>query len=104
MPRTSHPPFRAWRSEPTQGSLRNGAPVRQPLYRDMVPLNRTLRWSRLLQHGETTQYIRVGPRDHFVNPSWHTARIKSAPGCVLFKPSDRPLHLAPGIHQAERLS
>lgn len=43
------------------------------------------------------------PRDHFVVPSWHTARLKSAPGCVLFSYSDRPVHLALGIHKEERL-
>ena len=45
-----------------------------------------------------------GPRDHFVIPSWHTARFESAPGCVLFSFSDRPVHQALGIHQEERLS
>ncbi|MES2975549.1 MAG: gentisate 1,2-dioxygenase [Pseudomonadota bacterium] len=44
-----------------------------------------------------------GPRDHFVVPSWHTARLKSAPGCVLFSYSDRPVHQALGIHKEERL-
>jgi len=44
------------------------------------------------------------PRDHFVVPSWHTARLESAAGCVLFSYSDRPVHQALGIHQEERLS
>ena len=44
------------------------------------------------------------PRDHFVIPSWHTARFVSEPGCVLFSYSDRPVHQALGIHQEERLS
>ncbi len=42
-------------------------------------------------------------RDHFVLPSWHTLRLHSAPGCVLFSYSDRPVHLALGIHREERL-
>jgi len=45
-----------------------------------------------------------GPRDHFVVPSWHTARFESAAGCVLFSYSDRPVHQALGIHKEERLS
>jgi gentisate 1,2-dioxygenase len=45
-----------------------------------------------------------GARDHFVIPSWHTARFESEPGCVLFSFSDRPVHQALAIHQEERLS
>jgi gentisate 1,2-dioxygenase len=45
-----------------------------------------------------------GPRDHFVVPSWHTARLASTRGCVLFSFSDRPVHEALGIHHEERLS
>jgi gentisate 1,2-dioxygenase len=45
-----------------------------------------------------------GPRDHFVVPSWHTARLASEGGCVLFSFSDRPVHQALGIHHEERLS
>ena len=45
-----------------------------------------------------------GPRDHFVVPSWHTARLSSRGGCVLFSFSDRPVHEALGIHHEERLS
>ena len=44
------------------------------------------------------------PRDHFVIPSWHTAQLSSAHGCVLFSFSDRPVHQALGIHKEERLS
>jgi gentisate 1,2-dioxygenase len=44
------------------------------------------------------------PRDHFVVPSWHTARFETRPGCVLFSYSDRPVHQALGIHREERLS
>jgi gentisate 1,2-dioxygenase len=43
-------------------------------------------------------------RDHFVVPSWHTARFVSEPGCVLFSFSDRPVHHALAIHKEERLS
>ena len=52
---------------------------------------------------QETRYA-FGPRDHFVVPSWHTARLSSAKGCVLFSFSDRPLHQALGIHHEERLS
>lgn len=45
-----------------------------------------------------------GPRDHFVIPSWHTARLSSAAGCVLFSYSDRPVHQALALHKEERLS
>jgi gentisate 1,2-dioxygenase len=44
------------------------------------------------------------PRDHFVVPSWHTLRLSSAEGCVLFSYSDRPVQQALGIHQEERWS
>ncbi len=44
------------------------------------------------------------PRDHFVVPSWHTARLSSQAGCVLFSFSDRPVHQALGLHHEERLS
>ena len=53
--------------------------------------------------GQETRYA-FGPRDHFVVPSWHTARLSSAQGCVLFSFSDRPVHQALGIHLEERLS
>ena len=43
------------------------------------------------------------PRDHFVVPSWHTLRLASEPGCVLFSFSDRPVHQALGLHREERL-
>ena len=44
------------------------------------------------------------PRDHFVVPSWHTARLSSERGCVLFSYSDRPVQEALGIHHEERQS
>jgi gentisate 1,2-dioxygenase len=44
----------------------------------------------------------VTPRDHFVVPSWHTARLSSERGCVLFSFSDRPVQQALGIHHEER--
>jgi len=53
---------------------------------------------------ENVQRFEFGPRDHFVVPSWHTARFQSEPGCVLFSYSDRPVHQALGIHKEERLS
>jgi gentisate 1,2-dioxygenase len=43
------------------------------------------------------------PRDHFVVPSWHTLRLVSQDGCMLFSYSDRPVHQALGIHKEERL-
>jgi gentisate 1,2-dioxygenase len=52
-------------------------------------------------HGSRT--FEFGPRDHFVIPSWHTARLYSAQGCVLFSFSDRPIQQALGIHREERL-
>jgi gentisate 1,2-dioxygenase len=53
--------------------------------------------------GQTVAFD-FGPRDHFVVPSWHTARFASQPGCVLFSFSDRPVQDALGIHREERLS
>lgn len=43
-------------------------------------------------------------RDHFVVPSWQAVRLQSETGCVLFSFSDRPVHLALGIHKEERIS
>lgn len=57
-----------------------------------------------IEHGDNSYAFRFGPRDHFVIPSWHTARFASAGGCVLFSFSDRPVHQALGIHREERLS
>jgi gentisate 1,2-dioxygenase len=57
-----------------------------------------------IARGEKTWRFEFGPRDHFVVPSWHTARLSSADGCVLFSFSDRPVHQALGIHREERLS
>ncbi|MFZ2737889.1 MAG: gentisate 1,2-dioxygenase [Burkholderiaceae bacterium] len=42
--------------------------------------------------------------DHFVLPSWHTMRLQSTGGCVLFSFSDRPVHQALGFHKEERIS
>ncbi len=58
----------------------------------------------VIEHAGIQSVLTFGPRDHFVVPSWHTARFKSATGCVLFSYSDRPVHQALGIHQEERLS
>jgi len=57
-----------------------------------------------LQHGEREWHFDFSPRDHFVIPSWHTARLESAAGSVLFSYSDRPVHDALAIHKQERLS
>jgi gentisate 1,2-dioxygenase len=54
-------------------------------------------------NGQTVRYA-LAPRDHFVVPSWHTARFSSESGCVLFSYSDKPVHQALGIHKEERLS
>ncbi len=51
-----------------------------------------------------TERFQLSSRDHFVVPSWHTARFSSESGCVLFSYSDRPVHQALGIHHEERLS
>jgi gentisate 1,2-dioxygenase len=58
----------------------------------------------LVEHQDRSWRFAFGPRDHFVVPSWHTARLSSAKGCVLFSFSDRPVHQALGIHKEERLS
>jgi len=57
-----------------------------------------------VEHAGQQQVFEFGPRDHFVIPSWHTARLRSTQGCVLFSFSDRPVHQALGIHREERLS
>jgi gentisate 1,2-dioxygenase len=54
--------------------------------------------------GGRTLKFAFSPRDHFVVPSWHTARFASERGCVLFSYSDRPVQEALGIHHEERLS
>ncbi len=43
-------------------------------------------------------------RDHFVVPSWHTLRLQSDSGCVLFSFTDRPVQEALGIYKEERLA
>jgi gentisate 1,2-dioxygenase len=58
----------------------------------------------VIGHGDDEVRYAFGPRDHFVVPSWHTARLSSDAGCVLFSFSDRPVHQALGIHREERLS
>lgn len=57
-----------------------------------------------IEQGDQRWHFDFGPRDHFVVPSWHTARLSSDTGCVLFSFSDRPVHDALGIHHEERLS
>jgi gentisate 1,2-dioxygenase len=58
----------------------------------------------VISNGADEWRFAFGPRDHFVVPSWHTARLASPGGCVLFSFSDRPVHQALGIHTEERLS
>ena len=58
----------------------------------------------VVTRGEQEVRYAFGPRDTFVIPSWHTARLSSSQGCVLFSFSDRPVHEALGIHNEERLS
>ncbi len=58
----------------------------------------------LIERNGQSWRFEFGPRDHFVIPSWHTARFSSERGCVLFSFSDRPVHQALGIHKEERLS
>ncbi|HYD75288.1 gentisate 1,2-dioxygenase [Ramlibacter sp.] len=57
-----------------------------------------------IEAGGQRWHFDFGPRDHFVVPSWHTARLASQDGCVLFSFSDRPVHQALAIHREERLS
>ena len=54
-------------------------------------------------YGQQSVTYQFGPRDHFVVPSWHTAKLSSEQGCVLFSFSDRPVHQALGIHREERI-
>ena len=56
-----------------------------------------------IQHKGQSVTYQFGPRDHFVVPSWHTAKLSSEQGCVLFSFSDRPVHQALGIHREERI-
>lgn len=53
--------------------------------------------------GENTSFD-LQQRDHFVIPSWHTARLSTERGCVLFSYSDRPVQQAMGLHREERLA
>ena len=62
------------------------------------------RGEAVIEAGAQVWRFAFGPRDHFVVPSWHTARFASERGCVLFSYSDRPVHQALGIHHEERLS
>jgi gentisate 1,2-dioxygenase len=57
-----------------------------------------------ISHSEQRYVFDFGPRDHFVVPSWHSARLLSTQGCVLFSFSDRPVHQALGFHREERLA
>jgi gentisate 1,2-dioxygenase len=55
-----------------------------------------------IEHDGKTTVFNFSPRDHFVIPSWHTAKLSSASGCVLFSFSDRPVQQALSIHREER--
>jgi gentisate 1,2-dioxygenase len=57
----------------------------------------------MIDSGDTQLKFAFSPRDHFVVPSWHTARFSSTKGCVLFSFSDRPVQDMLGIHHEERL-
>ena len=57
-----------------------------------------------IEYNGVTVVYQFEPRDHFVVPSWHTVRLQSLSGCVLFSYSDRPVHQALGIHREERMS
>jgi gentisate 1,2-dioxygenase len=56
-----------------------------------------------IEHAGKTTVFNFSPRDHFVIPSWHTAKLSSTAGCVLFSYSDRPVQQALSIHREERL-
>ncbi|MGY8904531.1 MAG: gentisate 1,2-dioxygenase [Burkholderiales bacterium] len=58
----------------------------------------------LLDHAGHSTHISFAPRDHFVVPAWHTLRLDSVSGCVLFSYSDRPAQQALGIHREEQFS
>jgi len=60
--------------------------------------------SIIVSRGDATCQFAFSARDHFVIPSWHTARFRSERGCVLFSYSDRPVHQALGIHKEERMN
>jgi gentisate 1,2-dioxygenase len=55
-----------------------------------------------IEHDGKTTVFNFSLRDHFVIPSWHTAKLSSASGCVLFSYSDRPVQQALSIHREER--
>ena len=61
------------------------------------------RGSVSVERGDGKWNFDFSARDHFVIPSWHSARFKSEQGCVLFSFSDRPVHQALGIHAEERM-
>jgi len=57
-----------------------------------------------VEHMGSSQKFEFSPRDHFLIPSWHTARFESRQACVLFSYSDRPVHQALGILKEERMA
>jgi gentisate 1,2-dioxygenase len=57
-----------------------------------------------IEHAGKSTIFNFSPRDHFVIPSWHTAKLSSTLGCVLFSYSDRPVQQALSIHREERFT
>jgi gentisate 1,2-dioxygenase len=55
-----------------------------------------------IEHAGKTTVFNFSPRDHCVIPSWHTAKLSSNSGCVLFSFSDLPVQQALSIHREER--
>lgn len=51
---------------------------------------------------EKTEFV-VGPRDHFVVPSWYAVRFETEEETVLFSFSDRPMQQALGIFREQNL-
>jgi gentisate 1,2-dioxygenase len=57
----------------------------------------------IVSHGDQTQQLEFGPRDHFVIPSWHAVRFETSEDVVLFSFSDRPVQQALGILHEQKL-
>jgi gentisate 1,2-dioxygenase len=56
-----------------------------------------------ISRADKTWTFQVGPRDHFVIPSWHAFSFSTNEDCVLFSFSDRPVQKALGILREERI-
>lgn len=52
-----------------------------------------------IEHTGNTTVFNFSQRDHFVIPAWHTAKLSSASGCVLFSYSDRPVQQTLSTHR-----